>query len=229
MPEQRSHRWNRLNTSLLLSPSVQVPKKATSGSIAAGMRGSCPSSPYEPPTGLRVELTGDVTANVLAAAAAEAFTEARRRYLAAFHPDLTDQPTPPPWVRRQRIGAWAERLVATALDGNLATAGNHGYDLVDGNGRRVQVKASVRNQRSGLISTLQFKSGPGYSHHDLLVHVEMSACNYPVRAWLIESDVLRNLVPNDGKTHQVEPILVRSGTDITDLVHRAYDQLVAIG
>jgi len=89
----------------------------------------------------------------------------------------------------------------------------------------------VRNKDSKRISTLQFKSEPAWADHDELFYIEFNEYNYPVVVWAIESDRLRyelskNTGINDGKTHQVEPLLLAHGHDntvpIRDAFHRRY-------
>ena len=171
-----------------------------------------------------IRVSGPVSGNALAALAGEFLLETRRRYCTEFgHP--IPSPLPPPAIRARQKEYLAEETMQQLAGGTLPAAGNHGFDVLAPGGRRVQVKASVRNPKSGLISTLQFKTTPGYADHDELVYVEFSPDNYPLRAWSIESNLFRSIVPDDKKTHHVEPILKEHGTDITGPFVAAFESL----
>jgi hypothetical protein len=181
--------------------------------------------PVEP-----VIVSGSVTLSALAMLGVETLLQARQDYLASKEDGPELLPIPPPSVRAQQRGDLAEELIAKFVGGDQAGTGNHGFDILGPDGQlRIQVKSSVRNKKSGLISTLQFKSDPAWTGHDELFYVEFSEYNYPVTVWVIDSNRLREAISkgtgvNDGKTHQVEDLLRNRGSDITGQVRAFFDR-----
>lgn len=173
-----------------------------------------------------IEVTDRISANALAALSSELLLEARVRYCAEqdlIVPPSLGFPLPPPHVRRMPKDKLAEAIVAEMTGGELATPGNKGFDVLVNGDHRVQVKSTVRNLSSGLISTLNLKTGPSYTDHDELIYVVFTPANYPEQAWSIESNVLRYELPPADKTVQVEQLLKNKGNEITDEVRTAFE------
>jgi hypothetical protein len=181
--------------------------------------------PLEP-----VRVSGSVSVSALTMLGVETLLQARQEYIASMEGGAELLPIPPPSVRARKRGDLAEELVAGFVEGKRATVGTHGYDVLGPDGQhRIQVKPSVRNKKSGLLSTLQFKSEPAWSDHDQLFYVEFSQYNYPVTVWAIESVRLREWISkgtgvNDEKTHQVEPLLRSSAYEISSRVREYFDR-----
>jgi hypothetical protein len=119
----------------------------------------------------------------------------------------------------------AEVTVTKMTRGELASSGNKGFDVLVNGIHRVQVKSTVRNPNSGLISTLNLKSGPSYTDHDELIYIVFTPANYPQEAWSIDSTVLRAAIPPADKTVQVEQLLKTSGVEKTKEVREAFERI----
>lgn len=174
-----------------------------------------------------VEITDRVSANALAQLSGELLLEARVRYCEEYGltaPPSLGLPLPPPYVRMMRKDKVAEATVAELTGGELATAGNKGFDVLVNGTHRVQVKSTVRNPSSHLISTLNLKSGPSYDEHDELIYVVFTPANYPETAWSIESDVLRSEIPPVDKTFHVEKLLTSKGNPMTTEIQAAFER-----
>ena len=173
-----------------------------------------------------IEVTDRISANALAALSSELLLEARIHYCAEqdlIVPPSLGLPLPPPYVRRMPKDKLAEATVAEMTGGELATPGNKGFDVLANGHHRVQVKSTVRNPSSGLISTLNLRTGPSYSDHDELIYIVFSPANYPEQAWSIDSEVLRDEIPPTDKTVQVEQLLQNKGNEITNEVRTAFE------
>ena len=173
-----------------------------------------------------IEVTDRMSVNALAALSSELLLEARIRYCAEqslIVPPSLGLPLPPPHVRRMPKDKLAEALVAEMTGGELATPGNKGFDVLVNGDHRVQVKSTVRNPSSGLISTLNLKTGPSYSDHDELIYIVFTPANYPEQAWSIESDVLRSEIPPADKSVQVKQLLTSRGEEITSKIQAVFE------
>ncbi len=173
-----------------------------------------------------IQVTDRMSANALAALSSELLLEARIRYCteqSLIVPPSLGLPLPPPYVRRMPKDKLAEALVADMTGGELATPGNKGFDVLVNGGHRVQVKSTVRNQSSGLISTLNLKTGPSYTDHDELIYIVFTPANYPEQAWSIESDVLRSEIRPADKSVQVKQLLTSRGEEITRKIQAAFE------
>jgi hypothetical protein len=173
-----------------------------------------------------IEVTDRMSANALAALSSELLLEARIRYCAdqrLIVPPSLGLPLPPPYVRRMPKDKLAEALVAEMTGGELATPGNKGFDVLVNGTHRVQVKSTVRNPKTGLISTLNLKAGPSYTHHDELIYIVFTPANYPEQAWSIESDVLRRKIQPADKSVQVKQLLTSRGEEITSKIQAAFE------
>jgi hypothetical protein len=165
-----------------------------------------------------LELPATLAASELSSVAVERFRRYRFEYSEHFGRGL--RPPFPMEAFMIRLDHWAE-LVATSLRGTLAPSGTPGFDVEAPNEGRVQIKCSVRNKKSGVISTLTFKSDPSYFNHDHLAYVVFDEDRFPVSGWIINSDVFRSMVPHDHKSHQVEKIMITHGAELTDVLQTA--------
>ena len=148
----------------------------------------------------------------------------RHRYM--IDQGMIASPFVPGFVRAIPLGQLAERLVAVAFDGRLAATPNHpGFDVQLPDGRRVQVKSSIRNVKNNVVSTVKFLTDPAYFNHDIFIYVEFSEDSYPVRALRVESEELRRAFDHDHKNHQVWPWMVHNGDDISAKIQVAFDRI----
>ena len=173
-----------------------------------------------------IEVTDRMSANALAALSSELLLEARIRYCAEQRlivPPSLGLPLPPPYVRRMPKDKLAEATVAEMTGGELATPGNKGFDVLVNGSHRVQVKSTVRNPKTGLISTLNLNTGPSYTDHNELIYIVFTPANYPEQAWSIESEVLRAEISPANKTVHVEQILENKGNPVTNEVRTAFE------
>lgn len=146
---------------------------------------------------------------------------ARHRYM--YDQGMETAPFVPGFVRAIPLGQLAERLVAFAFDGQLADTPNHpGFDVQLPDGRRVQVKSSIRNAKNNVVSTVKFLTDPAYFGHDVFIYVEFASDHYPIRALRVESERLRRAFDHDHKNHQVWPWMEKNGDDVSREIHAAF-------
>jgi hypothetical protein len=119
----------------------------------------------------------------------------------------------------------AQQVVAAACGGMVVAARGLGHNVIAGNGTRYQVRATVRNEKSGVISTVRFPNDASYLEHDKFVYVEFSPAGFPVGGWTIDSPILRANIANDQKGHQIETLLRSKGVDVTGELVFAYRKL----
>ncbi len=174
--------------------------------------------------GNTIEVAGDLSPNALAALVAEALRDARRECCEEFEYPAP-LPCPPPMVRTMPKHDLAEQTVASALAGERVTGGDKGYAvLVDGQ-TRVQVTSWVRSAQHGPIPTTRLGSDSACEDHDVLVYIEFSPDNYPLKAWQVDSNAYRNEFPNDREPRAVKSFLDKAGKDITALIQQSFDRL----
>lgn len=168
-----------------------------------------------------VVLSGEVAIEPLVALVVEQWRLTRHRYLTATGagPSHFVSGT----IRAIPINILAERLVARWRDGEIPEFKNNpGFDVLLNDGTRIQVKSSVRNPKSQLVSTIKFGTDPAYFNHDELVYVEFTSDSLPARALIAKSNDLRAAIANDRKTHQVWSWMEANGSDVTEEIMQAF-------